>query len=56
MLMRLFGQFVSGEVIVLTVSNCSRGVSVGCQIVEFRDSIMRTLWHILLLVDPLLPG
>src|SRR5579862_1101787 len=49
--MRLFGEFVSGKVVAFALSHGRRGVSVGCQIVEFCDSIMRALWHILLLVD-----
>ena len=36
-------EFVSGQVISLAVGDGRSGVSVGCKVVEFCSSIMRTL-------------
>ena len=49
MLVRLFAQFVRGQVICFTVCDCSRGVSMRGKVVEFGESIVRTLWHGVLL-------
>jgi hypothetical protein len=48
-LVRLFGKFMRGQVISLTVRDGSGGVGVGRQVMEFCDSIVRTLWHGVLL-------
>jgi hypothetical protein len=48
-LVRLFGEFVRGQVISLTVRDSSGGVGVGRQVMKFCDSIVRTLWHGVLL-------
>jgi hypothetical protein len=42
---RLFAEFVSGEMISLTVSRGGRGVGVGRKAMEFCGSIVRALWH-----------
>jgi hypothetical protein len=47
--MRLFAQLVRGQVISLAVRGCGGGVRVRCQVVQLRDSIVRTLWHVVLL-------
>ncbi len=47
--MRLFGEFVRGHVICFTVRDSGRGMGVGSKVVEFCDSIVRTLWHGVLL-------
>jgi hypothetical protein len=48
-LIRLFGKFVSSEMISLAVSGGSGAVGVRRKIMEFRGSIVRTLWHLFLL-------
>jgi len=48
---RLFGEFVSGQVIFFTMRDRSCLVSMCCKIVEFRESIVRALWHRILLPD-----
>ena len=47
--MRLFGKFVSGEMISLAVSGGGGAVGVSRKIMEFRGSIVHTLWHLVLL-------
>jgi hypothetical protein len=46
---RLHGQFVSSQVISFAVSGCRGKVGMGCQVMELGDSIVRALWHGLLL-------
>jgi hypothetical protein len=48
---RLFGEFVSGQVIFFTMRDRGCLVSMCCKIVEFRESIVRALWHRILLPD-----
>jgi hypothetical protein len=50
-LKRLFGQFVSGEMVSFSVSGCGGTVGVGRKVMKFRDSIVRALWHVVLLRD-----
>jgi hypothetical protein len=45
MLVRLFGEFVSGQMISFAVGYGGGGVGVSCEVVEFCDSIVRALWH-----------
>jgi hypothetical protein len=45
-LMRLLGEFVSGQMISFTVGSGSSGVGVGSEVVKFCGSIVRTLWHV----------
>ncbi len=45
----LFRQFVSGQVISLLMGNCCGSMGMFRQVVKFRDSIVRTLWHGVLL-------
>ncbi len=47
--MRLFAEFVRGHMISFTVRDSGRGMGVGGKVVEFCDSIVRTLWHGVLL-------
>ena len=49
----LLTEFVRGEMVCLAVGGSGGGVSVGCQVVEFRGSIVRALGHgvLLLLFD-----
>ena len=51
LLVRLLGEFVRGHVISFTVRDSSRGVGMGSKVVELCDSIVRTLWHGVLLAD-----
>jgi hypothetical protein len=44
-LVSLLAEFVSGLMIFFAVGDCCDGVGVGCQIVKFRGSIVRTLRH-----------
>jgi hypothetical protein len=44
----LFAQFVSCQVIRLAVGGGGGGVSVGCEIVQFRGSVVGALWHVFL--------
>jgi hypothetical protein len=44
-LVHLFAEFVSGEMISLTVSRGGRGVGVGRKVMEFCGSIVCALWH-----------
>lgn len=48
-LVRLFAEFVRAQVICFPVCDRSRLVSVGRKVVELCDSIVRTLWHGVLL-------
>ena len=48
-LMRLFRKFVSGEMISFAVRGGGDAVGVSRKIMEFCDSIVHTLWHLLLL-------
>ena len=48
-LKRLFGQFVSGEMVSFSVSGCGGTVGMGRKVMKFRGSIVRALWHIILL-------
>jgi hypothetical protein len=47
--MRLLAQLMRREMISFAVRGGRRGVGVGSQIVQFCDSIMRALWHSILL-------
>src|ERR1700684_2195729 len=47
--MRLHGQFVRSEVISFAVGGCRGKVGMGCKVMELGDSIVRALWHSLLL-------
>jgi len=38
--MRLFGEFVSGQVIPFAVGDCCSVMGMGGQVVEFYDSIL----------------
>jgi hypothetical protein len=49
LLVRLLAKFVRGQVIPFTVCDRSRGVSMGSGVVHFRELIVRTLWHSVLL-------
>lgn len=49
--MRLFSEFVGTEMISFTVRNCGGGMRMGRKVVEFRDSVVRALWHDVLLAD-----
>jgi hypothetical protein len=44
-LVRLFAEFVSRQMIPLAVSRGGRGVGVGREVMEFCSSIVRALWH-----------
>jgi hypothetical protein len=48
-LVRLPGEFVSAEMISFTVRDSGGGMGMGREVVEFRDSIVQTLWHDILL-------
>ncbi len=48
--MRLPGEFVSGQMISLTVGDSGGGMGVRCKVVKFRKSVMRALWHRVLLI------
>jgi hypothetical protein len=48
---RLDGEFVSSQVISFAVGSCRGKVGVGRQVMELGDSIVRALWHGLLLVS-----
>lgn len=50
-LMRLPGKLASAEMISLAVGDRCGGMRVRCKVVEFGDSIMRALWHDVLLAD-----
>jgi hypothetical protein len=50
MLVRLHGQLVSSEMISFTVRGCRGRVGMGGKVMELGDSIVRALWHGLLLV------
>jgi len=47
----LFGQFVSGEMISFSVSGCGGTVGVGRKVMKFHGSIVRALWHVVLLAN-----
>jgi hypothetical protein len=49
--MCLFSEFVGAEMVSLTVCDRGGGVGMGRKIVEFGDSIVRALWHYVLLAD-----
>jgi hypothetical protein len=49
LLVRLLAEFVRGEVISLAVGHGCGGVGVGRKVVVLRGSIMRALWHAVLL-------
>jgi hypothetical protein len=49
MFLRLFGEFVGCQVISLAMGGRGRGVGVGREIVQFSESIVRALWHDVLL-------
>lgn len=49
-LMRLFAQFVRGQMIAFAVRGGGCGVGVRCQVVKFGDSIVRALGHVVLLL------
>jgi hypothetical protein len=44
-LVRLFAEFVSGEMISLAVSGRGCSVGVGRKVMEFCGSIVHALWH-----------
>ncbi|MGA3197714.1 MAG: hypothetical protein ABSD39_22180 [Terriglobales bacterium] len=44
-LVRLSAKFVRAQMVALTVRDSGCGVSVRGEVVEFCNSIMRTLWH-----------
>jgi hypothetical protein len=46
----LFAELVSGQMIPFAMGGSGAGVGVGCHVVKFRGSIVRTLGH-----DDLLP-
>jgi hypothetical protein len=48
---RLFAEFVSGEMISLAVGDGRGRVGVGRKAVEFCGSIVRALWHGVLLTS-----
>jgi hypothetical protein len=48
-LVRLHGQLVSSEVISFAVGGCRGKVGMGGKVMELGDSIVRALWHGLLL-------
>lgn len=48
-LVRLFAQFVSGQVIAFPVGGGGSSVGVGSKVVEFCGAIVRALWHGVLL-------
>jgi hypothetical protein len=48
-LSRLFAELVGGQVIALAVGGCGCSVGVCSKIVKLRASIVRALWHIVLL-------
>lgn len=50
MLVRLLGQLVRSEMISFTVGGCRGYVGMGCKVMELGDSIVRALWHGLLLI------
>ena len=50
-LMRLSGEFVSGQMIAFAVGYRGSGVGVGCEVVELCDSLVRARWHGILLCD-----
>jgi hypothetical protein len=50
-LVRLFAQLVSGQMISLAMGRGGGSMSVSCQVVKFCDSIMRALWHGILLLN-----
>jgi hypothetical protein len=45
MLVRLFGQLVSREMISFAVGGCRGRVGMGGKVMELGDSIVRALWH-----------
>jgi hypothetical protein len=49
--MRLSGEFVSSYMISFSESSGGGSVGVSCKVVEFCGSIMRTLWHGVLLIS-----
>src|SRR5271170_3787593 len=50
MLVRLHRQLVSSEMIPFTVGGCRGRVGMGGKVMELGDSIVRALWHGLLLI------
>ena len=50
-LKRLFGQFVSGEMVSFSVRGCGGAVGVGRKVMKFRSSIVRALRHNILLAN-----
>jgi alpha-galactosidase len=50
MLVRLYGQLVSSEMISFTVGGCRCKVGMGRKVMQLGDSIVRALWHGLLLI------
>jgi hypothetical protein len=44
-LVRLFAQLVSGQMMPLAVGGGCGGMGVSCQVMKFCDSIVRALWH-----------
>jgi hypothetical protein len=49
MFVRLHGQLVSSEMISFAVGSCRGKVGMGGKVMELGDSIVRALWHSLLL-------
>jgi len=48
--MRLPGEFVSSQMISLTMGDSSGAVGMRCKVVKFRESVMGTLWHRVFLI------
>jgi hypothetical protein len=45
MLLCLFGEFVSGQMVPFAVGDGRSGVGMGGKVVELCESIVRALWH-----------
>jgi hypothetical protein len=48
---RLHGQFVSRQMISFAVRGCRGKVGMGGKVMQLGDSIVRALWHGLLLIS-----
>jgi hypothetical protein len=53
---RLFGEFVSGQMISFAMGRGSGGVGVGRKVMQFCGLIVSTLWHGVLLVTQMVEG
>jgi hypothetical protein len=47
----LFAQLVSGQMISLAMGGGGGSMGVSCQVVKFCESIVRALWHGILLLN-----